>query len=802
MSKMPHRRRWRRGTVAVLAYVLPIALLLALLTGLLLRDALRQPPPPPAIHVVVQPQPEEIIPPERPVRSVFKVQIHDEPPVFDPSLTLPPPLVVNIIDEKEERALPKPPPVKVEIIDESNADDAAGKPIPAMEVDPRPRVVWQYGPGMRFGIAAVETRKLLTYALNGATNQTLLRVNGQIGEFGGPMGTFTERDTRLPPDSVRKTHGGSKSVWVSGKIHYTQILELTPSGQPTMVGSQPKLLLDTVRVRYLIENKDNKTFRAGMRMQVDTLIGGNDGVPFTVPGLTSLVTSFADFPRAGPIPDFIQALERPNLRDPGTVAHMSLQLGGAVEAPNRVSLTHWPGAGYPNWEVPLLPLASDSAVVLYWNDRPLLPGEIREMGFAYGLGSVVSSDPSGSLGVTLGGGFEPGEIFTVTAYIQGAKKGQTLTLEVPSGLERIGGNEVQSVPPPAPSAANSIVTWKVKVLRTGNFPLKVVSSNGLSQAKTISIVRPEGSPPPKLAVDLSGSFEPGQQAKVQAKLTSSDMGLEPGQPTLTVPAGLEIREESGVDVKESSHFCTWKVKVLEPGKHSVRVEWCGAAVTKTLSIVQPKAPVGGYVSMSLTPPFAPGKAFGVTATVSDPIPGQTLTLRLPSALCIVEGKQEATVEATEDGRAVVEWKVLVDKPGTYPLRLESSAGLTLKKTIVIEQGEEKGGEFKLNCLGDIAPGKEFTVRATVTNPLKEQKLTLMPLPMGLELVEGPATKSVPPPDKPDKLSEVTWRIRVLDIGVWPVRVTSTTGMVQSFTIDIMQERIPEHRGELFGGKAQ
>jgi hypothetical protein len=398
--------------------------------------------------------------------------------------------VTIVVQPKPEQKAPaKPQPVKVEIKDEETSDVAS---LAAAPVDPKPRVLWLYSAGMRFGIGAVETKKLLTYAANGATNQTLLRVNGQIGEFGGPLGKFVERDAKLTEDAAKNVYAGSKSVWASGNLHYTQILELVPSKQPHLAprDSQGARLLDTVRVRYLIENKDTKTFKVGLRTQIDTLIGGNDGVPFTVPGLSGLVTHFADFPRVAPIPDFIQALERPNLRDPGTVAHLSLKLGGAIEAPGRVSLTHWPGVGYPNWDVPLMPLAGDSAVVLYWFDKLLKPGEIREMGYAYGLGSVASSDPGGKLGLTLGGSFEPGESFTVTAYVQGVEKGQTLALELPEGLERIDGTEVQKVPPPVRGVITSIVTWKVKVLETGNFPLKVASSNGLSQAKLICIARP------------------------------------------------------------------------------------------------------------------------------------------------------------------------------------------------------------------------------------------------------------------------------------------------------------------------
>ena len=66
---------------------------------------------------------------------------------------------------------------------------------------------------------------------------------------------------------------------------------------------------------------------------IDTMIGDNDGVPFTVPGLPGLVTTFADFRQPKEIPDFIQALEVPNLRNPGTIAHMTLVKVGLSNRP-------------------------------------------------------------------------------------------------------------------------------------------------------------------------------------------------------------------------------------------------------------------------------------------------------------------------------------------------------------------------------------------------------------------------------------------------------------------------------------
>src|SRR6202011_6231739 len=144
----------------------------------------------------------------------------------------------EIIDEKEERPPVKVLPVKVDIKD-SGTGVVPAQPGQDLEVDKRPRLVWQYGPNMRFGIAAIDTKKLLTYAADGHTNQTWLRVNGEEGEFGSKIGRFLEKDARLPAEPDHNTFGGSKSVWMSGRIIYTQILELVPNKQPVQVAGQP-----------------------------------------------------------------------------------------------------------------------------------------------------------------------------------------------------------------------------------------------------------------------------------------------------------------------------------------------------------------------------------------------------------------------------------------------------------------------------------------------------------------------------------------------------------------------------------
>jgi hypothetical protein len=383
---------------------------------------------------------------------------------------------------------PEPGPRTDVKIEENNGD--GGGQVAEVPIDPTPRVRYQYGQNMRFGLVGVEAAggrfKQLTYSVDGRSNSTVLRIDGRVAEFGSPFGEI--RQLAAAPGFAPGQSLQSKGVWVwNGKIQVTQALDVVPSQQPVDVGGTPKRLLDTCLVGYQIQNLDSRPHRVGLRVMIDTLIGGNDGVPFTVPGKQGLVNTFANF-RGADVPDFIQALEIPDLRAPGTVAHMSLKLGGGFEAPERVSLTRWPRFDFTPWEVPVRNMGDDSAVALYWVEKQLQPGEKRALGFAYGLGTVSGAEGGGKLAVSLSGSFEPGEEFTVAAYVNRPQPGQTLTLNLPKELERTQSEATQTVRPQA-GQENSVVTWKVRVVQTGRFTLEVRSSTGVSQSRTLTITR-------------------------------------------------------------------------------------------------------------------------------------------------------------------------------------------------------------------------------------------------------------------------------------------------------------------------
>jgi Ca-activated chloride channel family protein len=129
---------------------------------------------------------------------------------------------------------------------------------------------------------------------------------------------------------------------------------------------------------------------------IDSAIGDpeNDGVPFRYAGGSALITTCKDFPE-GAVPEWVEALEKPNGKDPGTITVMTLKVGEGLEAPSRASVTRWSRAALAEWEIPVESFSEegarkDSSLVLYWMPKELKPGQKRLLGYAYGTQDVPS----------------------------------------------------------------------------------------------------------------------------------------------------------------------------------------------------------------------------------------------------------------------------------------------------------------------------------------------------------------------------------------------------------------------------
>jgi hypothetical protein len=399
-----------------------------------------------------------------------------------------------------------------------------GEPVAEGLLDPEPRIEARFHDGkkgdkadralpeptMRFGLVMLREKdpregkklKRLTFDEFGRSNNTCVRIDGTEHLFGDRDGEWRQRDGKFGS-------GGVESVWElpPKKIVVRQLVEV--------VAGEQSRLLDTCRVRYVLENQDRREHRVGIRFMLDTFIGANDGVPFTIPGQRDLCDTKMEFRSKREVPDFIQALERDDLRSPGTIAQIQFKLGGRVEAPDQVTLGAWPHSefrkfGIPQaqaqstgWDVPFLDIRRlnelvesrgeradpDSCVVMYWNDQPLAPGEKREVGFTYGLGTVASGEGGGRLALTVGGRLVARGEFTLTALVHDPLPDETLTLTLPDGFSLLEGTETQIVPPlpDGTTQRNSPVTWKIKAAGDGHYTLTVKSSKGAKQTQPIRI---------------------------------------------------------------------------------------------------------------------------------------------------------------------------------------------------------------------------------------------------------------------------------------------------------------------------
>src|SRR5262249_42566941 len=145
------------------------------------------------------------------------------------------------------------------------------------------------------------------------------------------------------------------------------------------------------------------------------------------------------------LPPYVQLLQRPDLKAPGYVAHLTLDLGGRLEKPDQVVLTRH-GQGFGTWEMAPVMAMGDSALGVFWEPREIRPGGKRELAYGYGQGIVPSPENEGRVQLALGGSFEPGKRFTVTAYVNDPAPGQSLTLELPPGMALEEGRASQPVP--------------------------------------------------------------------------------------------------------------------------------------------------------------------------------------------------------------------------------------------------------------------------------------------------------------------------------------------------------------------
>lgn len=330
--------------------------------------------------------------------------------VLEPRESRPPDLTTGGSDLPPPPPPPPPPPVLLQ------------------PVDPTPRVEVRCRPDGRFGLVSLsgnpddpsDDHKKLTYAEDGATNNTRVKVDGRSPLFGSPEGA-TVQPIHIEPD------GAWVMIWEFQGVRVRQAFQL--------VAGDVSRRTDSLRVTYTLENTGAGPHEVGLRVMLDTLIGGNDGVPFLVPGREGVVTRPLTM-EGSEVPDYVQSLEGNSLERPGVVVDIGLVPSAGAERPSTLTLTHWPGAEAA-WDYDrALMFDTDTAAGLYYAVKPLAPGASRSMGFSYGLGTISSTrSRNASLSLTTSGPIRSGGSFWLMVLVKNPKAGQSVTLSLPPGLK-------------------------------------------------------------------------------------------------------------------------------------------------------------------------------------------------------------------------------------------------------------------------------------------------------------------------------------------------------------------------------
>jgi hypothetical protein len=322
--------------------------------------------------------------------------------------------------------------------------------------------------------------KKLTYSTTGHTNSALFKIDNKKHV----IGDFTAGKFDGPVENVDRKGKVANWIFSAAGIAVQQDVRLVKGDPVEVAPGDFKYLYDTCLIRYKITNQDTKPHDVGFRFLLDTFIGANDGTPFTIPGSPGLVQSPQQF-KDDKVPDYIQALETFDLKNPGTIAHLNLKLGDRYEPPSRVELTHFPGADRRlQYDIPLRNFDGDSAIVLYWKSEPLAPGKSRELGFTYGAGSVAGM---AELTILNPGPIIVGGDFSLVALRSGAGRGEHATIKLPEGLQLVDEKTAtQELAIVGDGKQPSPATWRIRAQRTGRFQISV-TSGGFTATRFVTV---------------------------------------------------------------------------------------------------------------------------------------------------------------------------------------------------------------------------------------------------------------------------------------------------------------------------
>ncbi len=201
-------------------------------------------------------------------------------------------------------------------------------------------------------------------------------------------GITTDYSNRLQPIGVvvsqlqiNDSTNTAQGTWLIGNVlQLTERLQIGNYAGPT---NNP----DDALITYTLTNIGPDPIEAGVRLMYDTMLANNDDAPFIVEG--EQVTTEREWVGAD-VPDKFEVYDS---LDFPTIVALGTMRNSAVVPPDRFVTAYWPDIFLTEWDftadgTPFTQsefLGADSACAVYWNPRPLNPGESISFSTAYGF---------------------------------------------------------------------------------------------------------------------------------------------------------------------------------------------------------------------------------------------------------------------------------------------------------------------------------------------------------------------------------------------------------------------------------
>lgn len=258
------------------------------------------------------------------------------------------------------------------------ADEAGGWQRSAKVITANRYIVVAVAPDGRFTEGTTDRRRLLYgFPAEGgpsATSHTVFNINGNFYSNAEWLGT------RTPALVLASTIIDSSvyTVWEIDSVRVSQILT------PVFV-SAPTGETGTLLIKYRFENFSSRAQSCGVLLLLDTMINTNDAAPIASSFGYSGVEQ--DFRLTHAMPDYWRAYEFSPDQPPGYLVGEGTLNGGEAIPPDRFCLGPYPRYSRVIWEYTSTGgRYGDSAVLLWWYPKTVLPGERFEVATYYGLG--------------------------------------------------------------------------------------------------------------------------------------------------------------------------------------------------------------------------------------------------------------------------------------------------------------------------------------------------------------------------------------------------------------------------------